>query len=210
VKIQIFNYGAGNLFSIQAALKKEGVETMLTREGEGMDKADAIVLPGVGSFNQAAKVLPIQKIRDAAKAGKPLLGVCLGLQLLFSESEEGPGRGLSLIPGRVKRFPSSAGVKVPQIGWNTLDLKSSFSSSPSSSSPPSSLVDGLGDEPWVYYVNSYYPATEGRWVVATSEYGVRFPAVVSEGNVHGTQFHPEKSGETGRRILRNFLDTVRR
>jgi imidazole glycerol-phosphate synthase subunit HisH len=201
VRIQIFNYGAGNLFSIQAALKKEGVETALTEDGKGIEKADALVLPGVGSFNQAAKALPISKIRDAAKGGKPLLGVCLGLQLLFSKSEEGPGRGLALLPGEVKRFPSSSGVKVPQIGWNTLEIER-----PSSSS----LVEGLRDEPWVYYVNSYYPATEGRWVVATSTYGVRFPALVSQGNVHGTQFHPEKSGEAGRRILRNFLDTVRR
>jgi glutamine amidotransferase len=199
VRIQIFNYGAGNLFSIQAALKKEGVETALTEDGKGIEKADALVLPGVGSFNQAAKVLPISKILDAANGGKPLLGVCLGLQLLFSRSEEGPGSGLALLPGEVKRFPSS-GVKVPQIGWNTLDIERS-------SSP---LVEGLSDEPWVYYVNSYYPETEGRWVVATSTYGVRFPALVSEGNVHGTQFHPEKSGEAGRRILRNFLDTVRR
>jgi imidazole glycerol-phosphate synthase subunit HisH len=197
MRIEIFNYGAGNLFSIQAALRKEGVETTLTKDGKGIEKADAIVMPGVGSFNQAAKVLPMAKIRDTVKSGKPLLGVCLGLQLLFSRSEEGPGRGLSLLPGEVKRFPSSR-VKVPQIGWNTLDVKR-----------PSPLAEGLGDEPWVYYVNSYYPATEGSWVVATSDYGVEFPALVSEKNIHGTQFHPEKSGEAGRRILRNFLRTVR-
>jgi imidazole glycerol-phosphate synthase subunit HisH len=198
MRIAIFNYGAGNLFSIQAALNKEGVETALTVDGKGMESADAVVMPGVGSFNQAAKMLPMSKIRDTVKSGKPLLGVCLGLQLLFSKSEEGPGRGLSLLPGEVKRF-SSSGVKVPQIGWNTLDVKG-----------PSPLTDGLGDQPWVYYVNSYYPATRGKWVVATSDYGVKFPALVSEKNIHGTQFHPEKSGEAGRRILRNFLQTVRR
>jgi imidazole glycerol-phosphate synthase subunit HisH len=198
MRIQIFNYGAGNLFSIQAALRKEGVETSLTKDGKRMEEADAIVLPGVGSFNQAAKMLPMGKIRETAKSGKPLLGVCLGLQLFFSKSEEGPGRGLALFPGEVKRLPSAM-VKVPQIGWNTVEVRGT-----------SPLVEGLGEEPWVYYVNSYYPATEGGWVVATSDYGVEFPALVSDKNVHGTQFHPEKSGATGRRILRNFLQTVRR
>ena len=120
MRIEIFNYGAGNLFSIQAALGREGAKTALTKDGRRLDEADAIVLPGVGSFNQAAKMLPMQKIRDAVHSGKPMLGVCLGLQLFFSKSEEGPGQGLSLFPGEVKKFRSS-GVKVPQIGWNTLD-----------------------------------------------------------------------------------------
>jgi glutamine amidotransferase len=198
MRIEIFNYGAGNLFSIQAALKKEGAKTRLTKDGRRLDEADAVVLPGVGSFNQAAKMLPMQKIRDAVKSGKPMLGVCLGLQLFFSKSEEGAGRGLSLLPGEVKRFRSS-GVKVPQIGWNTLTVTRG-----------SELTDGLDEESWVYYVNSYYPATKGKWVVATSEYGVEFPALVSEKNVHGTQFHPEKSGITGARILQNFLRAVKR
>jgi glutamine amidotransferase len=198
MRIEIFNYGAGNLFSIQAALKKEGAKTSLTKDGGRLKEADALVLPGVGSFNQAAKMLPMQKIRDAVDSGKPVLGVCLGLQLFLSKSEEGEGRGLSLFPGEVKKF-RSAGVKVPQIGWNTLAVRRE-----------SELTDGLGDEPWVYYVNSYYPATKGKWVVATSDYGVEFPALVSEKNVHGTQFHPEKSGGAGRRILQNFLRTVKR
>jgi glutamine amidotransferase len=198
MRIEIFNYGAGNLFSIQAALNKEGAKTRLTKDGRRLDEADAVVLPGVGSFNQAAKMLPMQKIRDAVKSGKPMLGVCLGLQLFFSKSEEGAGRGLSLLPGEVKRFRSS-GVKVPQIGWNTLTVTRG-----------SELTDGLDEESWVYYVNSYYPATKGKWVVATSEYGVEFPALVSEKNVHGTQFHPEKSGITGARILQNFLRAVKR
>jgi imidazole glycerol-phosphate synthase subunit HisH len=198
MRIEIFNYGAGNLFSIQAALKKEGAKTALTRDGARLEDADALVLPGVGSFNQAARMLPMRKIRDAVESGKPILGVCLGLQLFLSKSEEGEGEGLSLFPGQVKKF-RSAGVKVPQIGWNTLTVRRE-----------SALTEGLGEEPWVYYVNSYYPATKGRWVVATSDYGVEFPALVSEKNVHGTQFHPEKSGEAGRQILRNFLSTVKR
>ncbi|HUI00704.1 MAG TPA: imidazole glycerol phosphate synthase subunit HisH [Nitrososphaerales archaeon] len=197
MKMQVFNYGAGNLFSIQAALRKEGVRTSLTKDGKGMGEADAIVLPGVGSFNQAAKMLPMAKIRDAVRSGKPLLGVCLGLQLFFAKSEEGPGRGLGLFPGEVRKLPSR--MKIPQIGWNTVRVRGG-----------SELVEGLGEEPWVYYVNSFYPAAKGRWVVATTEYGVEFPAVVSEKNVHGTQFHPEKSGAAGRKILRNFLQTVKR
>jgi glutamine amidotransferase len=198
VRIEIFNYGAGNLFSIQAGLNKEGATTALTKDGKRLEEADALVLPGVGSFNQAAKMLPMQKIRDAIDSGKPVLGVCLGLQLFFSKSEEGPGRGLSLFPGEVKKF-KAAGVKVPQIGWNTLSVRGR-----------SELTDGIGGEAWVYYVNSYYPETKGGWVVATSRYGVEFPALVSEKNVHGAQFHPEKSGETGRRVLQNFLRTVKR
>ncbi len=198
MRIEIFNYGAGNLFSIQAAFRKEGAKTSLTKDGKGMKEADAIVLPGVGSFNQAAKMLPMRRIRDAIDSGKPLLGVCLGVQLFFSKSEEGAGRGLSLFPGEVKRF-SSSGVKVPQIGWNTLTVRRGCE-----------LTEGLGGESWVYYVNSYYPATKGRWVVATTDYGVEFPALVSEKNVHGTQFHPEKSGQVGRLILQNFLRAVRR
>jgi imidazole glycerol-phosphate synthase subunit HisH len=198
MRIEIFNYGAGNLFSIQAALRKEGARTALTKDGRRLEEADAVVLPGVGSFNQAAKMLPMRKIRDSVESGKPLLGVCLGLQLFFSRSEEGPGRGLSLLPGEVKMFSSSR-VKVPQIGWNTLIVKRG-----------SELTDGLGEESWVYYVNSYYPETKGRFVVATTEYGVEFPALVNEKNVYGTQFHPEKSGEAGRRILQNFLRAVKR
>lgn len=107
MRIEIFNYGAGNLFSIQAAFNKEGARTSLTKDGKRLDEADAIVLPGVGSFNQAAKALPMRRIRDAVDSGKPLLGVCLGLQLFFSKSEEGAGKGLSLFPGEVKRFRSS-------------------------------------------------------------------------------------------------------
>jgi len=198
MRIEIFTYGAGNLFSIQAAFKKEGAKTALTKDGKGLKEADAIVLPGVGSFNQAARALPMRRIRDAVDSGKPLLGVCLGLQLFFSKSEEGPGRGLSLFPGEVKKFRAS-GVKVPQIGWNTLTVRRE-----------SELTEGLDEESWVYYVNSYYPATKGNWVVATTDYGVEFPALVSAKNVHGTQFHPEKSGEAGRKILKNFLRAVKR
>jgi glutamine amidotransferase len=161
-----------------------------------MEEADALVLPGVGSFDQASKALPMVRIRDQIKSGKPVLGICLGLQLFFSTSEEGSRKGFSLLNGRVRRFPST--VKVPQIGWNTLDVSRS-----------ARLVEGVPTNSWVYYVNSYYPETKGRWVAATSKYGVEYPALIEDGNIFGTQFHPEKSGSTGRTILQNFIRAVK-
>ncbi|MDA4122426.1 MAG: imidazole glycerol phosphate synthase subunit HisH [Thaumarchaeota archaeon] len=193
----IFNYGAGNLFSIQAALRKEGAKPSVTKTGSGMKEADALILPGVGSFDQAANSLPMEEIREVIRSGKPTLGICLGLQLFFGGSEEGRAKGLSLLKGRVRRLPPS--VKVPQIGWNTLNVERE-----------NELVSGLDKEPWVYYVNSYYPETDGKWVVATSDYGVRFPCLVAEKNFYGTQFHPEKSGATGRTILQNFLKAAKK
>lgn len=195
--VTIFNYGAGNLYSIQAALKKEGVRSRLTKGASSLADSDAILLPGVGSFTQATKMLPMEEIRDAVQSGQPLLGICLGLQLFFGRSEEGPGKGLGLLKGTVERLPPT--VKVPQIGWNTLKIRNS-----------SELATGLPDEPWVYYVHSYYPVTDGPWVTATSEYGVEYASIVAWKNIYGTQFHPEKSGRTGRTILRNFLRSVRR
>jgi glutamine amidotransferase len=200
MRIMVFNYGAGNLFSIQAALKKEGATPRVTKTGFGIEDADGIILPGVGSFDQAAKALPMDLLRDTIRAGKPVLGICLGLQLFFSTSEEGSGEGLSLLEGRVRRFSASASTKVPQIGWNTINVKRT----------ENELVDGLPEEPWVYYVNSYYPETNGPWVVASTRYGVEFPSLVAQGSIYGAQFHPEKSGPTGRRILQNFLTAVRR
>jgi glutamine amidotransferase len=197
LRFQIFNYGAGNLFSIQAALKKEGVSSSITKTGAGMQDADAIVLPGVGSFDQASKALPMSRLREQVDSGRPVLGICLGLQLFFASSEEGKRKGLSVLDGRVRRFPPT--VKVPQIGWNTLNVTRS-----------SRLAEGVPTGSWVYYVNSYYPETRGRWVAATTSYGVDFPAMIEERNLFGTQFHPEKSGAAGRTILRNFIGAVRR
>ena len=134
----------------------------------------------------------MEEIRDLARSGKPVLGICLGLQLFFGRSEEGPGEGLSLLPGTVKRLPE--GVKVPQIGWNTIQIRKK----------DDDLVEGISDDSWVYYVHSYYPSTRGRWVTATSDYGEEYPCLVSERNIFGTQFHPEKSGEIGLKLLGNF------
>jgi len=197
LRFQIFNYGAGNLFSIQVALRKEGVNPVVTRTGTRMRDADALILPGVGSFDQAASVLPMTALKDEIRSGKAVLGICLGLQLFFDSSEEGRRKGLSVLKGRVRRFPST--VKVPQIGWNTVDVNGD-----------SRLGEGVAPDSWVYYVNSYYPETRGRWVAATSTYGVEYPAMVEQGNLFGTQFHPEKSGSTGRRILQNFVRAVKK
>jgi len=197
LKFKVFNYGAGNLYSIQVALRKEGVTPVITRTGAGMEDADALVLPGVGSFDQAARTLPMERTREVVRSGKPVMGICLGLQLFYSSSEEGTAKGLSVLRGTVRRFPSS--VKVPQIGWNTLKVKEG-----------GELTDGVADGSWVYYVNSYVPEATGRSVAATSSYGVEYPALVGQKNVFGTQFHPEKSGAVGRRVLQNFIRAVRR
>jgi glutamine amidotransferase len=197
LQVSIFNYGVGNLYSLQAALRREGANPQLINNVRRARTADALLLPGVGSFQEAARRLPRAEIRDLARDGKPLFGICLGLQLFFDRSDEGPGKGLGLFPGRIKRLPST--VKVPQIGWNTLNIKNH-----------NEFVDQIPNEAWVYYVHSYYPATEGNWVSATSEYGLEYPTLVAEKNILGTQFHPEKSGTTGRAILRNFLRSIRR
>jgi glutamine amidotransferase len=177
-------------------MKREGIQPQLSTSIRVAKTADALLLPGVGSFREAARRLPRDEIRDMAKEGKPILGICLGLQLFFDRSDEGSGKGLGLFRGEIRKLPSS--VKVPQIGWNTLKIENR-----------NEFVDQVPDSSWVYYVHSYYPSTQGRWVTATTEYGVKYPTIVSEKNILGTQFHPEKSGTTGRTILQNFLRSLK-
>jgi glutamine amidotransferase len=197
MRVSIFNYGVGNLYSVQNALKREGAKPQITSDIRKIKVADALLLPGVGSFSEAANRLPWDEIHDLVKTGKPILGVCLGFQLFFRGSDEGPGRGLALLSGQVRRLPAT--VKVPQIGWNVLKVKNR-----------SELVEGVPDESWVYYVHSYYPDTQDDCVVATTEYGLEYPCLIAKNNIYGTQFHPEKSGTSGRIILQNFLRLVRR
>ncbi|HUK49527.1 MAG TPA: imidazole glycerol phosphate synthase subunit HisH [Terriglobales bacterium] len=197
MRVSIFNYGVGNLYSLQTALRREGAKPQITSDIRKVKVADALLLPGVGSFSEAANRLPYDEIHDLVKTGKPILGVCLGLQLFFKSSDEGPGRGLALLSGKVRRLPST--VKVPQIGWNVLKVRNR-----------SELVEGVPNESWVYYVHSYYPDTQDDCVVATTEYGLEYPCLVAKNNIFGTQFHPEKSGTSGRIILQNFLRLVRR
>jgi len=196
----IIDYGVGNLFSLKFALEKAGltVETGLSRQQ--IKKADAIALPGVGSFPAATSKLEAVKAElvDAVKSGVPLLGICLGLQLFFPESEEGAGRGLALFEGKNVCLPNS--VKVPHMGWNTLRIVKQ-----------NELLDGVDDGAYVYFVHSLYPVPiDGDIVCTETEYGATFTSAVATNNVYGTQFHPEKSGDVGQRILKNFARIVKR
>jgi imidazole glycerol-phosphate synthase subunit HisH len=186
------NYGVGNLYSITQALRREGVETEIVTRTKALRDADAVVLPGVGGFQKAASRIPREEVRDLAMGGKTIVGICLGMQLFLEGSEEGPGNGLGLFPGRVRRLPGV--VKVPQMGWNTLKIKRS-----------TELTDDVRDGSWVYFVHSYYPDTTGEWVQATCDYGIEFPSLIGRKNIIGTQFHPEKSGAAGAKILHNII-----
>ena len=196
----IINYEVGNLFSIECGLKKVGFHTEIVSSPSQLKNKDAVVLPGVGSFSAAVNQLePYRlKILDLVKSGTPLLGVCLGMQLFFSSSEEGTGKGLDLFGGRVVGLPRS--VKIPHMGWNTLRIVNE-----------NGLLEGIEDESFLYFVHSYFPIPADKdIVVADTAYGTTFASVVAENNVFGTQFHPEKSGEKGLAILANFVKIVKK
>ena len=199
----IIDYGAGNLQSVEKALRHIGCGCTVAADPAGLMSADSAVLPGVGAFGEAMAGLESRglsgAIRDFVKTGRPFLGVCLGLQVLFESSEESPGvKGLSLLPGKILRLPDDRGLKVPHMGWNSLDVKS-----------PGWLLKGLSEEPYVYFVHSYYLRTEPARVSATAEYGATIHAAVQKDNIAACQFHPEKSGGVGLAILRNFAEYVR-
>jgi glutamine amidotransferase len=202
--VTIIDYGIGNLRSIEKAFERVGVDVLRTDDPGAMSSAERLVLPGVGAFGACIGELRdrdlVAVIHDAVAAGTPLLGVCVGLQLLFEEGlEHGVHEGLGLLPGQVVHFHEAANGQaddqvVPHMGWNALQ--------PTRSSP---LLDGLGDTPYVYFVHSYHAVpTEPNDVLATASYGHDFPAVVQRGHVFGVQFHPEKSQEVGLRLLHNF------
>lgn len=198
--IAIIDYDAGNIKSVEKAVLKLGKKPVLTRESGKILSADHVILPGVGSFGDAMKRLEnyglIDPIRKAVEAGIPFLGICLGEQLLFEESEESPGvRGLGLLKGKCLRFDEREGCKIPQIGWNSLHLQHY-----------GRLFDDIPEQSYVYFVHSYYvKAEDEKCVKATCDYANTADASVESGNLFGCQFHPEKSGEIGLRILRNFL-----
>ena len=204
--LAIIDYGVGNLFSLSRSLEYLGVECKITRSLEELKAAERIILPGVGAFGDARKKLEelslVEPIQELAASGKPFLGICLGMQLLFDKSEEfGEHSGLGLIPGRIVSMREAfdqkkIDLKVPQIGWNKLDVRDF----------ESPLVKSLGKEDGVYYVHSYYATDCQEHLVADSEYGVSIPGIVQNGNVFGTQFHPEKSGEVGLKILKAFTE----
>ena len=197
--IAVIDYDAGNLKSVEKALLSLGEEVLVTRDRQELLHADKVILPGVGHFGDAMEKLKsfglVEVIREIAQNGKPLLGICLGLQLLFERSEEAPGvEGLGILKGEILRIPDDRGLKVPHIGWNSLKLQNQ-----------GRLFRGLEEEPYVYFVHSYYlKAAEPQIVKAVTEYGVRIDASVEQGNVFACQFHPEKSSRTGLAILKNF------
>jgi glutamine amidotransferase len=197
----VVNYGVGNLRSIRRGLEKSGAEVKITHSPRDLLSSDAIVLPGVGAFAPAVQnMTPIADVvAEAMKNGKPILGVCLGLQLLFTRSSEGGSvKGLDFISGDIVKLPDA--VKTPQMGWNTLNIEQSHP-----------MLDGVKDGSYVYFVHSYYPKPiDSDVVVATTEYGVRFASMVAKKNLLATQFHPEKSSKTGLMMLKNFVRIVKR
>ncbi len=197
--IAILDYGAGNLRSVETGFARAGVCAAVTSDPDTVLQANGVVLPGVGAFTDAMRALEnsglIPAIRTYAASGRPFLGICLGMQALFAESEEGAGvKGLGLIPGTVRRLPD-CGLKIPHMGWNSLKATKA-----------SPLLTELPDEPYAYFVHSYAcHAAEEADVLTVTEYGVPFHSAVQRGNILGVQFHPEKSGAAGRIMLKNFL-----
>ncbi|MFB6164101.1 MAG: imidazole glycerol phosphate synthase subunit HisH [Haloarculaceae archaeon] len=202
-EVVVVDYGLGNLRSVTRGLERAGAAVDLVDEPGAIDRADGIVLPGVGAFSEGMENAgPFRDaLVDAAAEGKPLFGICLGMQMLLTTSEEaeydgqGSAEGLDLVPGTNRRF--AEGRKVPHMGWNRLHVRREHP-----------LVEGVDGE-YAYFVHSYYAEPDDEdAVVATTDYGRDFPSIVADeaGNVFGTQFHPEKSGETGLTILRNFVD----
>lgn len=197
----VVDYGVGNLRSVTKALEFLGCEAKLTSDPDEVVKAEKLVLPGVGAFGTGMENLRrlnlIEPIKDAVKRGTPLLGICLGLQLLFEESEEmGQHEGLKLVRGKVVRFPEIDGIRIPHMGWNSICIRKR-----------EPLFVGVPDESMVYFVHSYFPVPEDESVVAaTTEHGVEFVSAIAVDNIFGTQFHPEKSSQVGLQILRNFIN----
>lgn len=205
--IAVVDYGRGNLGSVRQALERVGARVVVTDDPRQVAAAEALVVPGDGAFADAMDSLDRLGLTDLLRAhvtaGRPYLGICLGYQLLFTASEEfGHRKGLDLVPGPVRRFPP--GLKVPHMGWNRLRIAEE-------DRPSLSLLDGVPDGAYVYFVHSYYPDPVERAgvAVATCCYGVAFPAVLQRGRVCGTQFHPEKSQRWGLRILENFARLAR-
>ncbi len=196
--IAIIDYDAGNLKSVEKALLFLGEEAKVTSNAEEILAADKIILPGVGAFGDAMEKLNTsglsETIREAVKRKIPLLGICLGLQLLFEASEESPGvDGLSVLKGKIVRIPDKEGFKVPHIGWNSLKIN-----------PDSKLFKGIPEDSYVYFVHSYYLKAEEPIVAATTDYVADIHAAVEKEQIYACQFHPEKSGEIGLKLLKNF------
>ncbi|MDY5846276.1 MAG: imidazole glycerol phosphate synthase subunit HisH [Bariatricus sp.] len=198
--IAIIDYDAGNIKSVEKALILLGEKPVITRDRDQILKADKVILPGVGAFGDAMHNLRkygLDKvIHEVVEKKTPLLGICLGLQLLFERSDETPGvEGLGVLKGEILRIPDKEGLKIPHMGWNSLELQNN-----------GKLFQGLEEEPYVYFVHSYYLKAEDESIVkATTKYSTLIHASVEQDNVFACQFHPEKSSDTGLKILRNFV-----
>ena len=199
--IAIIDYDAGNLRSVEKALVSLGASPVVTRDAQEILEADHVILPGVGAFGDAMEKLRSYGletvIKEVAANGTPLLGICLGLQLLFESSEESPGvKGLGILKGKILRLPDQEGYKIPHMGWNSLHYDH-----------PGKLFRGIPEDSYVYFVHSYYlSAQDPEIVTASAEYTAHIHASVEQGNVFACQFHPEKSGKVGEAILKNFLE----
>jgi len=199
--VSVINYGVGNLRSVKRGLEKSDAEVLITHNSSDIVKSDAIVLPGVGAFAEAIKNLsPLSSVLSrSVKDGKPILGICLGLQLFFTKSYEGGViKGLNFVEGDVVKLPSV--VKLPHIGWNTIEIVK-----------PNQLVEGVPNNSYMYFVHTYVPhPLQEEGIIAYTKYGVRFPSIIAVRNLFATQFHPEKSSKTGLTILKNFVKIVKR
>lgn len=199
--IAIIDYDAGNIRSVEKAFLKLGHEVIITRDREKLLSADKVVLPGVGAFGDAMEKLNnyglVTVIKEIVAKGTPFMGICLGLQLIFESSEESEGvEGLGLLKGKIVRIPDEEGLKIPHIGWNDITIN-----------PTSRLFAGIPNNSYVYFVHSYYLEAENESeVAATTEYSAHIHAAVESGNIFATQFHPEKSGDIGLKILENFAN----
>lgn len=197
--IAIIDYDAGNIRSVEKALKSLGQEVVITRDHKTLLHAEKVILPGVGAFGDAMEHLKayglVEVIHQIVEKGTPFFGICLGLQLLFERSDEAPGvEGLGILKGEILRIPEGEGRKIPHMGWNSLSLQHD-----------GRLFQGISQEPYVYFVHSYYLRAEEESIVkAVTQYGVPIHASVESGNVFACQFHPEKSSDTGLQILKNF------
>ena len=192
MKLVIINYGAGNIKSIQFAFKRLGVDAILSSDAEEIKAADKVIFPGVGEASSAMKMLKESKLdRIIPQLKQPVLGICLGMQLMCNQTDEGNTKGLEIFDVNVKRFSNK--VKVPQMGWNTI------------TNLESNLFEGISDKDYMYLVHSFY-AEENENSIATTDYEISYASALHKDNFYGVQFHPEKSGKSGERILKNFLN----
>ena len=201
LNIALIDYGIGNMFSIEYALRRFSLNVEVCSSPNSIRDADAVVIPGVGNFRVGAGNLRGLKncIADLVKDNVPILGICLGMQILFQCSEEDPSvDGLGLLSGKVVKLPGS--VKTPHVGWNNIIVVKYVD-----------FLDGVDEKDYFYFVHSYYAVPDDLWIVAAeTDYGVRFPSVIVKNNVFGVQFHPEKSGRSGEKIIKNFINIAKR